>query len=87
MPQRMMEQSKIFQLEKLLSYCRQLDFLKIRYDQKNRYFTAIAWCPDRVFPPEETAAAIQKQIQMQSTHFPGLVCYCFDPFSTLVYAV
>ena len=50
MPQRMMEQSKIFQLEKLLSYCRQLDFLKIRY-------------------------------------FPGLVCYCFDPFSTLVYAV
>ena len=53
MPQRMMEQSKIFQLEKLLSYCRQLDFLKIRYDQKNRYFTAIAWCPDRVFPPRK----------------------------------
>lgn len=33
-----MELSKISQLEELLSYCSQLD-LKIRYDQKNHYFT------------------------------------------------
>ena len=86
MSKKVMELSKISQLEELLSYCSQLD-LKIRYDQKNHYFTAIAWCPDRIFPPEETAAAIQRQIQEESTHFPGLVCYCFDPFSTLVYVV
>ena len=78
--------SKVGQLEALLSYCTGLD-LKIHYHPEDRYFTAIAWCPDHIFPPEEDAGAIQRQIQRKSAQYPGLVCYCFDPFSTLVYAV
>ena len=78
--------SKVGQLEALLSYCTGLD-LKIHYHPEDRYFTAIAWCPDRIFPSEEDAGAIQRQIQRKSAQYPGLVCYCFDPFSTLVYAV
>ena len=53
--------SKVGQLEALLSYCTGLD-LKIHYHPEDRYFTAIAWCPDHIFPPEEDAGAIQRQI-------------------------
>ena len=81
-----MERSKIEQLEALLSFCSSLE-LDVRYHPDEHYFTAIAWCPDCIFPPEEDAGALQKQIQEKSSHYPGLVCYCFDPFSTLVYAV
>lgn len=80
MPQRMMEQSKIFQLEKLLSYCRQLDFLKIRYDQKNRYFTAIAWCPDRVFPPGRNSGSNPKADTNGIHSFPRTGVLLLRPF-------
>ena len=81
-----MDLSKTSQLEDLLDYCAGLG-LKIRYCRKNHYFTAIAWCPDRIFPSEGEAVVLRRQIQMESARYPGLVCYCFDPFSTLVYTV
>lgn len=81
-----MPMNKAGQLEALRSYCSRLG-LEIQYHPDALYFTAIASCPDCIFPPEEDAWALQKQIQRESTQYPGLVCYCFDPFSTLVYAV
>ncbi len=30
---------------------------------------------------------IQETIKEQTAQYPNLVCYCFDPFSTLVYTV
>ena len=62
--------SKVGQLEALLSYCTCLD-LKIHYHPEDRYFTAIAWRPDHIFPPEEDAGAIQRQIQRKSAQYPG----------------
>ena len=33
------------------------------------------------------ALAIQQEIQRTAAQYPTVVCYCFDPFSTLVYTV
>jgi len=40
-------------------------------------------------PPynEGPALAVQQEIQQKAAQYPNLVCYCFDPFSTLIYAI
>lgn len=74
------------QLEKLLTTCRSLD-ADVRYQPDSGHFIALAWeewdDPDM----EEKARSMQAQIKQMTAHYPDLVCYCFDPYSTLVYTV
>lgn len=81
-----MNANKQYQLEALLSYCRTLG-LMTRYCPGDTYFTAIAWNTSARPLDEEDAGAIQKRVQEKTAQYPGLVCYRFDPFSTLVYTV
>ena len=74
------------QLEAVLSVCRSMN-LDIRYDPEHAHFTAMAWESGLHSCSEEQARSIQKRIKEQTAQYPNLVCYCFDPFSTLVYAV
>lgn len=77
---------KLRQLEHLCVACRELG-AEVRYRPEYGCFTAMIW--DGWSRPyyEGTAQAIQQQIQRKTAQYPDLVCYCFDPFSTLVYAV
>ena len=74
------------QLEKGLAVCRALD-AEIRYSQQGRYFTAMVWNDWGLPCREQAALAIQREIQSRVGQFSGVVCYCFDAFSTLVYEV
>ena len=69
-------------LQELLELCRTLG-ADVRYEPEYAYLTALAWEDDG----EQHARSIQRQIQQQAEKYPGLVCYCFDLFSTLVYAI
>lgn len=74
------------QLHAVLAICRDLG-AEVAYCQEHSYFTAMVW-EDKGFPADMSRARlIQKQIQKKTAQYPGLVCYCFDPFSTLVYSV
>jgi hypothetical protein len=77
---------KLSPLEILLAYSRDLG-AEVRYHPEHGYFTAMVWGGwDNAFDVK-SAQAVQRQIQRQSAQYPGIVCYCFDAFSTLVYAV
>lgn len=54
----------------------------VRYDPRYQHLVVLAW----EYKGEDQARFVQTQIQRQVLWYPGLVCYCFDPFSTLVYA-
>lgn len=68
-------------IQDISDLCRALG-ADVRYDSRYRHLVVLAW----EYKGEEQAHFIQKQIQCQASRHPGLVCYCFDPFSTLVYA-
>lgn len=53
----------------------------VRYSPEYEHLTVLAWESEG----EQRALSIQHQIQQQAAKHPGLICYCFDPFSTLVY--
>lgn len=55
----------------------------VRYDPENQCLTVLAWENEGI----QRARFIQRQIQRQAGNDSGLVCYCFDPFSTLVYVI
>lgn len=74
------------QLEKVLAACKVLD-AEIRYSQEDRYFTAMVWNGWGLPCGEQAALAIQREIQSRAGQFSGVVCYCFDAFSTLVYEI
>lgn len=74
------------QLEKVLASCKSLG-AEIRYSERNRYFTAIVWNDCGLHCGEQAALAIQREIQSKAGQFSGVVCYCFDAFSTLVYEI
>lgn len=74
------------QLHAILTVCRNLG-AEVDYRQERGYFTAMVWEDGRLSADTSRAHAIQKQIQEKTAQYPGLVCYCFDPFSTLVYIV
>ena len=77
---------KLRQLEQLCAACRALG-AEVRYRPEHGCFTAMIW-DGWAWPHDEgLAQAVQQQIQRQTAQYPDLVCYCFDPFSTLVYAV
>ncbi len=74
------------QLQAILTVCRDLG-AEVDYCQERGYFTAMIWEDERLSADTSRARSIQKQIQKETAQYPGLVCYCFDPFSTLVYMV
>ena len=53
-----------------------------RYQPEYRHLVVLAWEHEG----EQRALFIQRQIQRQEDD-PRLVCYCFDPFSTLIYTI
>lgn len=74
------------QLHAVLAICRNLG-AEVDYCQERSYFTAMVWEDEGSPADMSRARSIQKQIQRKTAQYPGLVCYCFDPFSTLVYSV
>ena len=73
-------------LMELLAVCRGLG-AEVSYHPEYRHFTAMIWEDQKPAVSEAAARSIQIEIQQRAAQYPGLVCYCFDPFSTLVYAV
>lgn len=69
-------------LQEMSDMCRALG-ADVRYDPEYGHLTALAWEDEG----EQRARSIQRQIQRQAEKYPELVCYCFDPFSTLVYTI
>lgn len=65
----------------MLDTCRNLD-ADVRCDPEYRHLTVLSW-EDK---GDYHARLVQEQIQRQTAQYPGLKCFCFDPFSTLVYA-
>lgn len=74
------------QLHAILTVYRDLG-AEVDYCQERGYFTAMVWEDGWLSADTSLARSIQKQIQRKTAQYPGLVCYCFDPFSTLVYSV
>ena len=70
-------------LRELSAACRSLG-AEVRYHPEYGYFTAMLWEEDGW--SEAQASSIQQKIQQLTACYPELVCYCFDAFSTLVYA-
>ena len=74
------------QLEEMLAVCRNLG-AEVKSHPEQGYFTAMVWDGWARPYDEEEALSIQNQIYQRTAQYPRLVCYRFDPFSTLVYAV
>ena len=72
------------QLHEIMTVCRNLG-AEVKFHPEHGHFTAMVW-EDRE-PDETQALSIQNQIYQRTAQYPGLVCYRFDPFSTLVYAI
>lgn len=70
------------QLKSISDICNALG-ADVRYDPEYRHLTVLAWEDEGI----QCARFIQQQIQRQTAQYPGLACYYFDPFSTLVYAI
>ncbi len=79
-------EGKPAQLEVMASYCQTLG-AEVRYHPAQRYFTAMVWIGWGLPYNEGPALAVQQKIQQKAAQYPDLVCYCFDPFSTLIYAI
>lgn len=81
-----MADQKQAQLDEVCAACRKLG-AEVRRSPGAQYLTAMVWDGwDRPYD-EGRALAVQKEIKRKTAQYPGLVCSCFDPFSTLVYAV
>ena len=74
------------QLEEMLAVCRELG-AEVEYRPEYGHFTAMVWEGWALPHDEGKALSIQNQIYQRTAQYPRLVCYRFDPFSTLVYAV
>ena len=70
------------QLQNISDLCGTLG-ADVRYGPDSQYLTVLAWEHDG----EQHAHFIQQQIRRHAANDPGLVCYCFDPFSTLIYMI
>lgn len=74
------------QLDAVYAACRELG-AEVRRSPEAQYLTAMVgdgW--DQPYD-EGRALAVQKEIKRKTAQYPGLVCSCFDPFSTLVYTI
>lgn len=74
------------QLMEVLAHCRSLG-TEVSYHPEYKHFTAMIWEDQKPAVSEAAALSIQNEIQQRSAQYPGLVCYCFDPFSTLIYSI
>ncbi len=72
-------------LKDLSAACQRLG-ADVRYRPEAHYFTALA-CNEWGASALEEATALQQAIQRKAASYPGIKCYCFDPFSTLVYQI
>ena len=80
-----MDEQKTKQLKAMLGICQRLG-AETRYHPEHRYFTAMVWTGWDTPCGMGEALAVQQKIQRIAAQYPAVVCYCFDPFSTLVYA-
>lgn len=81
-----MPEEKEEPLEAVCAACRELG-AEVRWPPGSRYFTAMVWDGWGWPYDEGPALAIQQEIKRMTAQYPGLVCWCLDPFSTLVYEV
>ncbi len=81
-----MSDRKRHHLEAVLTVCEALG-AEVRYRPECGHFTAMIWEDGAGAHSESGARSIQKKIQQKTAQYSNLVCYCFDPFSTLVYAI
>ncbi len=72
------------QLAELSAACRDLG-AEVRYCPEYGHFTAMLWEDGKL--DEAQTRSIQQAIQRLTARYSGMVCYCFDAFSTLVYAI
>lgn len=70
------------QLQNISDICNALG-ADVRYDPEYQHLTVLAWEDEGI----HRARFIQQQIQRQTAGNPKMVCYCFDPFSTLIYTI
>ena len=70
------------QLQSISDVCNALG-ADVRYSSEYQRLIVLAWEHEG----EQHALFIQQQIQRQAAKNPRLVCYCFDPFSTLIYTI
>lgn len=73
-------------LDAVSDVCRTLG-AEVRRPPGERYLTAMVWDGWEQPYDEGRALAVQQEIKRKTAQYPGLVCCCVDPFSTLVYAV
>lgn len=66
--------------------CEKLD-AEIRFCASGGYFTVMVWRGWDAPDPQEKASDIQAQVQELAKQYPQVACYCFDQFSTLLYAL
>lgn len=69
-------------LQSISDFCSALG-ADARYQPEYRHLVVLAWEHEG----KQRALFIQHQIQRQTADDPRLVCYCFDPFSTLIYTI
>ena len=81
-----MDEQKTKQLKAMLGICQRLG-AETRYHPEHRYFTAMVWTGWDTPCGMGEALAVQQKIQRPAAQYPAVVCYCFEPFSTLVYTV
>lgn len=79
-----MNEQRTAPLRELLEVCRNLG-AETRYYPERRAFTAMVWTGWDTPCGIGEALAVQQEIQRTAAQYPSIVCYCFDPFSTLVY--
>lgn len=79
-----MDEQRTAPLRELLELCRNLG-AETRYYPERRAFTAMVWTGWDTPCGIGEALAVQQEIQRTAAQYPSIVCYCFDPFSTLVY--
>ena len=73
-------------LEEMRRACVRLD-ADIRYHRAEGYFTAIVRGVQDNPEDLDKAKAVQEELKRLAGQFPGVICYCFDSFCTLLYAV
>lgn len=78
-----MRKGKKKQLANMLAVCQTLD-ADVRYSTRYGHITVQAWDESK---DSTNAEAIQRLLREQASKYPNIVCYCFDPYSTLIYVI
>lgn len=79
-----MTQNKKEELLAVLDACVNVD-ADIRFHPEQHYFTVHLWPENK--PDIRQALELQNRLRELSKRYSHVVCYCYDAFSTLVYAI